>query len=194
MRPRSREAVSGFATQRGFRTAKTASVSISSTGRARSAAAPSVRLQRHCSRCFSFRHSFALASNRASAISPNVGFFADARLFSRRASIGLRPDRRICRASSRAARASASPTPASNEPNPFRAGYRAKRNDRPTSASWPPKRKGKGRLHRSRRPDQPSSPSARSTSANQSPSQSPRIARIIAHGGERTRTLVRLSL
>jgi hypothetical protein len=94
-------------------------VDISSTGRARSAAAPSVRLQRHCSRCFSFRHSFVLASNSASAISPNVGFFAEARLPSRRTSIGLRPDRRIWRASSRAARASASPTPASSEPNPI---------------------------------------------------------------------------
>jgi hypothetical protein len=47
MRPQSRAAVSGFSIQSGFKTPRTASVSISSTSRDLRAAAPVVRLQRH---------------------------------------------------------------------------------------------------------------------------------------------------
>ena len=93
-RPRSRDAVSGFSIQIGFRTREDR-LRIDLIDRTRrKVAVPSIKLERHYPRCLALPHSCALV-----LLEELIGDFAKRRLlsqrspFSLRTSIGLRPDR-----------------------------------------------------------------------------------------------------
>ncbi len=157
---------------------------ISSTGRGRSSRAASVRLQRHCSRCFSLRHSRAFASSSASAISPNVGLLAPAASRWDCARIEGCDEPHLGRRGLLQA-----PPPRRTSPAPFRGGVRARRTDRPMIELATKRRKGRGPHHRGSYPVRPLLPCELSASrARRSPIQSPSKWRIIANPDECART------
>ena len=73
MRPLSLDAVSGVALHSGVSTRRTASVSTSSTGRSRIAAAWVVNVCDHCHACLLFRHPVLCVSTNWSAQWPKLG-------------------------------------------------------------------------------------------------------------------------
>ena len=74
MRPRSRDAVSGFAVQIGSKTESTSAVVISSTGFACSGTAYWPSVITHCCRCFGFFHPGLVQRDVSDPVhSPNVG-------------------------------------------------------------------------------------------------------------------------
>jgi hypothetical protein len=109
--------LSGLACQIGFRTERTAAVSITSIGNFRSGAAYSFNIIAHCARCFSLRHSDCFAATNSSAHSPNVGMTRSAVFAAARASSGSRPAATIARHSAATSRARASDTSRA-EPSP----------------------------------------------------------------------------
>jgi len=110
IRPRTRDAVSGFTVHSCCSTSITASVVTSSTGVWRKGAAYWVKVIAHCARCLALRQPDALASSKASATCPNVLRPSCARRSPSRASIGSTPQASRSRNEAAISRALASGT------------------------------------------------------------------------------------